>query len=66
MTEHSDTQLIAAQAALTRARLEVHEVAFTMREIADALLDAYDAEVLAARAGHELRELADRLHREQR
>lgn len=58
--------LLDASTALTQARLTVHDVAFTLREIADALLDAYDAEVLAARAGHELRELADRLHREQR
>ena len=62
MTEHSDNQLIAAQAALTRARLEVHEVAFTLREIADACIEKYHAPAL----GHELRELADRLHREQR
>lgn len=66
MTEHTDDRLVAAQITLARALHEVRDVAFTLREIADTLLDAYDGETLARRAGHELRELADRLDRPQR
>lgn len=65
MTDTTD-RLHEASMALTQARLELHDVAFTMREIADALLEAYTADGIAARAGHELHELADRLHRPQR
>lgn len=65
MTDTND-RLHEASTALAQARLELHDVAFTLREIADALLDAYDGETLGRRAGHELHELADRLHRPQR
>ena len=58
LTDH----LHEAFTALTRARLEVHDVAFTMREIADALIEVHHR----AAIGHDLRELADRLHRSQR
>jgi len=65
MTDTND-HLHEASVALTRARLELHDVAFTLREIADALLTPYGDETLGRRAGHELHELADRLHRPQR
>jgi len=66
MTNTNDHIYEALLVTLTQARLELHDVAFTLREIADTLLTAYDGETLGRRAGHELHELADRLHRPQR